>query len=216
MRKYRCFFAFLAIIGILSFSCSRSEPEISYGFIQLVMYQGEEGGPPREQYSFFVIPEDEDGIENIDILNLYHDMEQLKWQIHSDDWVSLVKDGKTWIGTRSIANREGSLPRGVFRAELITKGGESAERNFTYDGKVRFPFPELAVVSGVYTVISEWPVNSLVCYDNTGKYVTTVKLSSLSDSIAQLRLPSEVRTVSLWAEDESNFCSAFTNAIPIN
>jgi hypothetical protein len=215
MGKYRYFFAFLAIIGLLSLSCSRSKPEISFGFIQLVLYQGEDGNP-KEQYSFFVIPEDEDGIENLDILNLYHDREQLKWQINNEDWVSLVKDGKTWIGTRGIAARDGTLPRGVFRAELITKGGESAERGFTYDGNARFPFPELTIINGVYTVISEWPVNSLVFYDNTGKYSTTVRLTSLSGSISQFRLSSGIRTVSLWAEDESNFCSAYTNAVLID
>jgi hypothetical protein len=115
-----------------------------------------------------------------------------------------------------LAIREGTLPRGIFRAELITKGGESAERSFTYDGKARFPFPELAIINGVYTVISEWPVNHLVCYDNAGRYSTTIQLSSLTGTVSQLRLPSAVRTVSLWAEDESNLCSAFTNAVPVN
>jgi hypothetical protein len=99
---------------------------------------------------------------------------------------------------------------------LISKGGESTERNFTYDGNVRFPFPELEISGGLYTINSQWPVNRLVIYDNTGSYISTVTLESLTGSISQLRLSTSARIAALWAEDEANFCSAFTNAVPIN
>ena len=99
---------------------------------------------------------------------------------------------------------------------LVNKGGESSERNFTFDGNVRFPFPEIEISNGIYTVISEWPVNRLVCFDRTGSYSSTITLDSFSGSISQLRLPQSITTVALWAEDENNFCSAYTNAVSIN
>jgi len=202
-----------ALVLVLAVSCSRTTPEITFGFIQLVLYQGERG--PQEQYSFFIIPEDEDGMENLEELYLYHDREQLRWHIKNDEWISYTQDGKTWIGTRSISVREGSLPRGVYRAVLINKGGEKGERNFTYDGDVRYPFPEITVEDGVFTINSEWPLNRLVCYDRTGNYTNTVELSSLTGDVSQLNLPSSVISAALWTEDTSNFCSAFTNAVSI-
>jgi hypothetical protein len=208
--QYILFLIFL----VLSVSCSKTKPEITFGFIQLVLYQGETG--PQEQYSFFIIPEDEDGMENLKELYLYHDREQLRWHIKNDEWISYTQDEKTWIGTRSISVREGRLPRGVYRAVLVNKGGERGERNFTYDGEVRYPFPEIKVVDGIYTINSEWPVNRLVCYERTGNYSNTVELSSLTGSIAQLNLPSSVSTVALWAEDTSNFCSAYTNVVSVH
>jgi len=201
-------------ITISSISCTRSEPEIIFGFIKLVLYQGDFG--VQEHFSFFIMPDDEDGIDNLDELYLYHDREQLRWHIKSDEWQRSLHDGREWIGTRSLTTREGTLPRGLFRAVLINKGGESTQRSFTYDGNVRYSFPELLISGGDYTVNSQWPINRLVCYDSSGNYSTTITLSSLSGSISSLRLPSNVRTAALWAEDDANFCSAFTTVVPIN
>jgi len=206
-------FLFILLI-LISISCSRTKPEITYGFIQLVLYQG--NPDPVQHFSFFIIPEDADGMENLDELYLYHDKEQLRWKINKDDWITYNHEGKDWIGTRSLAIRDGELPKGVFRAVLVNKGGESSERNFTFDGNVRFPFPEIEISNGIYTVISEWPVNRLVCFDRTGSYSSTITLDSFSGSISQLRLPQSITTVALWAEDENNFCSAYTNAVSIN
>jgi len=209
---YISFFAVL--IAAFGISCTRTEPQISFGFIKLVLYQGEE--TPQEHFSFFIIPSDDDGFENLDELYLYHDKEQLRWRIKNDEWIRHTHDGREWIGTRSITTNEGSLPRGVFRAVLVNKGGESTERNITYDGSARYPFPELEITRGEYTVKSEWPVNNLVCYDNSGNHVGTFRLQTLTGSTSQLRLPSSARTAALWAEDEANFCSAFTDVVPLN
>jgi len=204
---------FLSIL-ILSNSCTRTEPKISYGFIKLVIYQGEP--EHNEHFSFFILADDGDGFDNLDELFLFHDREQLRWHLKNDEWLRLTIDGNEWIGSRSIAVQEGSLPRGVFRAVLINKGGEKTERNFIYDGNVRYPFPDLEIINGTYLVNSQWPVNRLVFFDSSGNYTNTVTLESLSGSMSGLRLPTGVRTAALWAEDEANFCSAFTYVVPVN
>jgi hypothetical protein len=215
LLKTSIFIFFTVILtAVLSVSCTKSAPKINYGYIQLVLYQGIDG--PQEHYSFFIMPEDEDGIENLDEIYLYHDREQLRWNIKSDEWQKYTQDGKDWIGTRSFAVKEGSLPRGLFRAVLINKGGESIERSFTYDGNVRYAFPEINISGGIYNVTSQWNVNRLVCYDNAGSYLATVTLTSKTGSVSDLKLPSSARTAALWAEDEDNFCSAFTNVVPLN
>ena len=207
------FSVFLTAVVLLSGSCSRSKPEIPFGFIKLVLYQGESA--PQEHFSFFILAEDDDGIENLDELYIFHDREQLRWHLKSDEWISYTHEDKTWIGTRSLAVQEGSLPRGVFRAVLINKGGEKGERSFTYDADVRFPFPELEIEDDMYIIRSEWPVNRLVCYDRAGSYTTTIIPPSLTGSVSQLNLPSAVRSVALWAEDEARFSSAFTNVVAV-
>jgi len=202
-----------AFTAVLSVSCTRSAPEIKYGYIQLVLYQDKDG--PREYYSFFILPEDEDGIDNLEELYLYHDREQLRWNLKNDEWQRYTQDGKAWIGTRSLTVSEGELPRGLFRAVLVNKGGESVERSFTYDGNVRYPFPEIDISDGVYSVNSQWPVNRLVCYDNTGNYLATVNLPSKIGSVSDLKLPQAARTAALWSEDEANFSNAFTNVVSL-
>ena len=195
-------------------SCSRTVPEIPFGFIKLVLYEEEEG--PREYYSFFILPEDDDGIENLDELYLYHDREQLRWLIKSDEWITYTQDDKTWIGSRSLSVLDGmTLPRGVYRAVLVNKGGERGERSFTFDAYPRYSFPELEIEEGMYTIRSEWPVNRLVGYDRAGNYSTTIIPQSFSGRVSQLNLSSAVRAVALWAEDEAHFTSAFTNVVPV-
>ena len=200
----------------LAVSCSRSEPKIAFGFIELVYYQ--DNNRPQERFSFFIIPEDEEGVENLADLYLYHDREQLRWHIKSEDWISYTQDGKTWIGTRSIAIGEDEiLPRGQYRAVLVNKGGEKAERNFSFDApeEPRFPFPVLDISGGEYTVTSQYPRNSLVFYDDQGNYVHTETLSRLSGQLSELNIPSNARTAALWAEDTQYFTSAYTYVISI-
>ena len=205
-----------AVFFVSLFSCSRTEPRISYGFMELVYYQGSE--KPRERFSFFIIPDDDDGIENLEELYLYNDREQLRWLIKSDDWVSFVQDGTTWIGSRSITVSEDEiLPRGQYRAVLVNKGGEKSERNFSFDApeESRFPFPSLGISEGRYTVNSNWPENRLVCYDGDGNYLSTVSLPGMSGEVSSLGIPSNARTAALWAEDALYYTSAFTEVAAV-
>ena len=207
----------VVIAVVVAVSCSKTEPNIAFGFIELVYYQSR--GRPVEQFSFFIVAEDDDGIENLADLYLYHDREQLRWHIPSDDWVSYTESGKTWIGSRSIAIGENeNLPRGQFRAVLVNKGGEKTERNFSFDAPEDsvFPFPTLEISGGRYTVRSAYPENRLVCYDDQGYYVHTANLDSLTGSINDLGIPSNVRTAALWAQDARRSTSAFTDVAALN
>jgi len=210
----KIFFILIFSAVFLFFSCSNAKPEIKYGFIQSVLLNNTAEGP-KEHFSFFIIPHDDDGIENLDELHLYHDREQLRWIIKSGEWITLTQDGSTWIGTRSITSRETYLPRGVFRAVLVNKGGDSTERYFTFDGNARYAFPEIEISGGIFNVNSAWPVNKLIGYDSSGSYAATVNLSSMSGNVSDLGFSSNVRSAALWAEDVSSFCAAITNIISI-
>ena len=195
------------------FSCSKAEPRIVFGFIELIYYSGKD--KPEERFSFFILGEDDDGLENLSELYLYHDREGLRWLVNSGDWISHEEDGKTWIGSRNIAMTEGAaLPRGVYRAVLVNKGGEKTERNFTYDGPEDspHPFPFLSINEGMYRIDSRYPVNHLICYDQQGKQVQTVILTQIEGSVRDLKLVSNARTAALWAEDPEYHISALTDA----
>jgi hypothetical protein len=197
-------------------SCSRSEPVISYGFISLAYYQGTER--PEERFSFFIIPDDDDGIENLADLYLYHDREQLRWRIQSEDWLVHEQDGQTWIGTRSIAmTGDETLPRGQYRAVLVNKGGERSERLFAFDApeEPRFPFPFIALAEDRYRIDSNYPVNRFIGYDEQGNLVSVLPLDRNEGQLSDLGFPSEVRAVALWAEDPVYYTSVLTDAAPL-
>jgi len=216
--KFKRLLAFLLFCVLtLCFSCSRAEPRIVYGFIELYYYPGSSG--PEERISFFILPEDDDGVENLSELYLYHDREGLRWLITSEDWIEYEEAGRIWIGTRSIAMPDGfSLPRGQYRAVLVNKGGESTAREFTYDGPEisPYPFPGLTIEGGFYTIDSQYPINFFLCYDQQGRAVQTLLVQNKGGVIAALDLLSTVRTVAIWAEDQTYRISALTEAVPIS
>jgi hypothetical protein len=210
------FFILSTIALAVFFSCSRAEPEILYGFINLVYFMGKE--KTEERFSFFILPEDDDGIDNLSELYLYNDREGLRWLITSDDWIRYEEDGKTWIGSRSIAMfGDASLPRGQYRAVLFNKGGESKERRFTYDGPEipPYPFPSLSFSEGSYQIDSQYRVNRLIGYDQQGKIAQVIQVRELRGSLIDLRVAGTVRTIALWAEEPEYHLSILTEAISI-
>jgi hypothetical protein len=216
----RLFCSVLTILSVLSAglaaSCSRSEPRIPFGFIELVYYQ--ESGGPKERFSFFVISEDDDGLENLDELRLHHDREGLRWTLKSNDWISYEEEGKTWIGSRSIAmSGDDTLPRGQYRAVLVNKAGEKTERAFTFDApeSSRFPFPRLSITEGRYEADSKYPENQFICYDERGNFIKTLPLINPVGIVSELDIPSNVRTVALWADDPEYSTAALTAMVSI-
>ncbi|MDR2184083.1 MAG: hypothetical protein LBO80_00220 [Treponema sp.] len=226
--------ALAAFLGglVLLCSCSRTEPKISYGILRLVYFEeslpeaspaaDSPGKVPRpdiiERYSFFVIPEDEDGLEDIDRLELRYDREGLIWSLSSEDWISLQHEGQTWVGSRSIAMVDGeTLPRGQFRAVLTDKGGERSERLFTFDApaEARFPFPRWVAGEGFYRIESLYPEHYFICYDGQGAVLGAFPLNSTVGELAELELPPETRGIALWADDPEYSTAALTGVISL-
>ena len=207
--------AFLCLLPVL-FSCSQAEPKILYGFIESVYYPGKD--KPVERYSFFILPEDDDGIENLSELYIYHDQEGLRWQIGCEDWIQHTEDDRTWVGSRAIAMFEdNALPRGLYRAVLVNKGGIKTERSFTYDGPEEpvHQFPFLSISGGSYSVNSTYPLNHLICYDQHGNSVQTIRLTQMQGNTRDLRVSNSARSAALWAEDPEYRSSALTEALPL-
>ncbi|MDR2631367.1 MAG: hypothetical protein LBC60_10630 [Spirochaetaceae bacterium] len=216
MYKRPLLWLWTVFAALVFLSCSRAEPKISYGFIRLVYY--ETSGRPQERFSFFVLPADDDGIEDINELYLHYDREGLFWTLSADDWISYESEGQTWIGSRSITMMDGeTLPRGQYRAVIMDKGGEKSERLFSFDAPAdpRFAFPVLTVNDGRYRIESLYPENRFICYDEGGELLTVIDAPPREGTVANLNLPSNARTVALWAEDAEYLTSALTEVVPI-
>ncbi|GHV85899.1 hypothetical protein AGMMS50230_15070 [Spirochaetia bacterium] len=194
-------------------SCSQAVPEISYGSLELVCY--ENGGNPVERFTFFVLPRDNDGIEDLEELWLYHDWEGLSWQLVSKNWITQTVDGDAWIGSRSITMEDGSsLPRGLYRAVLVDKGGSRAERTLSFDAPER-EFPLLVINGDTYRIDSRYPEQNLLAYDNEGNYLLTIVPPSMEGNLSALGLPSRAESLALWARDPGRSVSAFTDIVPL-
>jgi hypothetical protein len=184
----------------------------------LVYYESPRLG--EERFSFFILPKDEDGVEDLSDLYLYHDLAGLSWRLSAGDWVAYESEGQTWIGSRSIAMLDGeTLPRGQFRAVLVDKGGERGERLFAFDApdEPRYPFPSLRYTAETrrYRIESQYPRHYFICYDDAGNYLGTEPVAALEGSTGDLNLPSGTRLAALWAEDPERSVSALTNLVSL-
>ena len=205
-------------LSLVYSSCSRSEPRILYGFMEKTYHWDWDTERAERRYSFFILCEDDDGIENLSELYLFHDREGLRWRITSGDWIQFEEGGRTWIGSRHIAMHAGEhLPRGQFRAVLVNMGGERTERNFTFDvpEDPPHPFPSLHILDGLFRIDSLYPVNRLLCYDEQGHVIQTITLTAATGYLSDLNLSHNVIGVSLWAEDPLYRISALTEVAAI-
>jgi hypothetical protein len=211
-----------AVCGIILFlmvtgaSCTRSSPTVDYCALKVVWVQEESGFVPG--FSFFIMANDQDGPEDFAEVRLYNDHEDLMWTLTPSVWTLLEDRGRTWVGGKTLRMPGGELlPGGQFRAVLVDKSGETGEKTFGFDTPLDSPhrFPSLGVSEGVYTASSTYPDNYLLMYFEDGVYRSQLKLTGLSGTVASLRLPSDVHSIALWADDESKAVSALTNKVYI-
>ncbi|MCX7655630.1 MAG: hypothetical protein N2Z76_03790 [Treponemataceae bacterium] len=121
---------------------------------------------------------------------------------------------RVWIGSHRIQMYPAApLPRGRYRIILRDKGGEHVERSLGLDAPLTpvYQFPRLVLEKGSYRIVSNYPKNDLVAYDQELRLIRTVPLAHTQGSIRDLRLPSSVRAVALWAEDPDRNIAAFTS-----
>ncbi|GMO27559.1 MAG: hypothetical protein Ta2F_03150 [Termitinemataceae bacterium] len=218
--KLKSLFKFLiiAIISLLLSLCSSNAPTLAYSFMQIV-YTESEDSTFVQHITFFVLANDEDGVDDIAELRLYNDFEGLLWKITPDRWTLLTEDSNTWIGSRDFAMPSGEpIPSGQYRAVLIDKGGDQTARTFGFDGAAqsRFPFPKFTVTEGNYVIESQYPDNSFVCYGPSGEFKSIIPVPKKTGTIAELNLGADVVSVGLWANDPANSVSATTKLNPLH
>lgn len=198
---------------VLVAACSQAAPRIDSVSLRLTYRSG-----GRERLSFFALSYDEDGTLDLEELHLLNDRAQLYWTVTSRDWLVVERAGETWVGSHGIAMADGApFPSGVYRAVLVDKGGDRAERDVFFEPpeRGRRRFPSLSVAGGRYRIISSYPNNSLVAYDASGTRLRTVKPKSAEGRISDLSLGPSAQSIALWAEDEEAGVAALTDPVSL-
>jgi hypothetical protein len=214
--------AILAAVGLVlavlsAGACSAAPPRLFSTSLRLVYKPGTDGSP-RESLSFFALASDDDGTVDLEELYLISDKAQLYWRLTAEDWIKVDQGSQVWIGSHAVAMPTGEiLPRGTYRAVLIDKGGDRAERSLalTAPEQAERGFPSFSVNSGRYVVASAYPKNSLVVYDAAGNQIRNQPLAALSGDLAALNLGAAAKSAALWAEDPAQAVAAFTDPVPL-
>jgi hypothetical protein len=199
--------------AVLAASCSQAAPRIDSVSLRLTYRSG-----GNERLSFFALSYDEDGTLDLEELHLLNDRAQLYWTVTSKDWIVVEQSGETWIGSHGISMPDGaSFPRGAYRAVLVDKGGDRAEREIFFDppAAARRQFPSLAVSDGRYRVVSTYQKNSMVAYDVSGARIRVFPLKTKEGRIVDLSLGQSAQSIALWAEDEEAGVAALTDPVSL-
>jgi hypothetical protein len=151
-------------------SCGGRPPRIAQLFYQRNLFKDRELGEIYEKISLFVLPDDPDGLEDLESLFLIHDEHELFWSLDSNTWQEPLLGGETWIGSNAIVMPDGSeLPDGTYRAVLRDLSGEVDEAEFVLTGtgiqKGAGPFPTTSVEDSRVFANSPYGVTEIWVYD---------------------------------------------------
>jgi hypothetical protein len=197
--------------------CSANEPRIVYHYLSLNWFAPDAASASKTPYprlTFFVLPEDNDGFEDIDELRLYNDAAGLYWTVKNADWKTVKAGENTWIGAYDLAMPDNAQPpSGQYRAVIIDKSGEQSEKTFGFDyeaGRHEFPAFTVNLDMQTFSIDTTYPDLRLICFDTQGNEVGAVNVEARSGPLNTLRLPGNARSAALWAEDPAYFTSART------
>jgi hypothetical protein len=194
-----------------------------------LVYYADSSGKISERCNFYALVNDDDGIQDLSKMTLYNDAAGLSWVLPSASWTTIKNGNDTWIGSSGLALAEGSLsgnanfPRGLFRVVLSDQSGETSDYSFSFDPPLTplYPFPVFSYNARTkkYTIKSRYPVNKLLCYDQEGKYIRDVQISSAkadsSGSPSQLSLAAGTVSAALWGQDRDHAVSALTSQVKL-
>jgi hypothetical protein len=181
----------LALIALLG-SCSGEPPVISRVSAQLLYVNDLAADTVSEELAIYVVPEDEDGLDDLEYLHVISDRAELYWSLDSSSWTSARSQNQDWIGTARLAvPPDMSFPRGTYRVLLYDLAGESDEAEFSLGAEVRkpadIPFPRAQEAGG--KIVIDGPVEwyTLLVYTSAGTYVRSFPTQAESTTVESIR-----------------------------
>ena len=181
-----------AILAALADGCSGNAPQIARVSAQLLYVDDLTDGSVHEELALHVVPEDKDGLDDLQYLHLISDKAELYWSLSSDTWSQAKSQNDQWIGSARLAMpRNERFPRGEYRVLLYDLSGDSAEQRFDLDTEVldprEIPFPQAAVVGGRITLTGALGWYAVLVYTGSNTYVKSFAAQAEGVSLDTIR-----------------------------
>ena len=166
-------------IAILTVSCSGEAPEIVHVRPQLHHVDDRSLGERYERLQIYVLAEDRNGIEDVELLYIIHDESDSYWRLNSDNWNVVERDGLVWLGSSGLVmEHHRPFPRGEYRLSIIDASGEGSEESFlltTEELLAESLFPGLLHVEPNVIVDGDWPRVTIRAYTLQGTQIGEYK-----------------------------------------
>ena len=127
LSRLLLFFALLGLGG-----CQNSAPRVESTDWELFRIKSTVDGEVYERLSLFLAAVDDEGVEDLDQLYLYHPESRLYWELTVEEWEEKNREGREWIGCSSFEGID-RLPRGEYRYILIDRAGDRSEESLFLD-----------------------------------------------------------------------------------
>jgi len=174
--------ALLLCAGLFA-ACSGNPPKVTRTSAQLLYVNDLEQGHVSEELAVHVVPEDKDGLDDLEYLHVISDKAELYWSLDSGTWSQLKSQNEDWIGSARLsmpANER--FPRGEYRVMLYDLAGDSDEQRFTVDAELleygEVPFPQVTVTDRRITVTGTFGWYTILVYTSTGTFVKSFSTQS--------------------------------------
>ncbi len=189
-----------ATVVLLLSGCAGNYPEIIEVFWQLNLVapgKESENGIPVERLSFFLHVRDEDGVEDIESIDLLNDQEQLYWRLTDDEWSRFEESNEVWIGSNDIRMyRDGPFPRGAYRVVLTDLAGYEDETSLYITSNRVNPeslsFPTASIRNDTVVLDSRYQRHTLRLYDAGGNVIRVYATSASSIPLSAMASGSDL------------------------
>lgn len=177
---------------LLLASCSGSAPVISRISAQLLYEKEPVSGQILEQLALFVVPEDEDGMDDLEFLHVVADKAELYWSVNSGDWTRVKGQNEEWIGSARLAMPANErFPRGSLRVLLYDLSGDSDEETFVLPPEApepaSLPFPRATVSGGRVSLEGPSDWYTLLVYSPSSAYVRSFPAQARGMDVEAIR-----------------------------
>lgn len=180
------------IVALMVVACSGEPPSITRVATQLIVVEDLEAGTVGEELSVHIVPEDKDGLEDLEYLHVVSDPGELYWTMDSSSWTRTRGQNDEWLGSARLSMPPGEpFPRGEYRLLLYDLAGDSDEETFRLDMDVldtaSIPFPRARIADDKITLDGGFAWYTLLLYSTADTYVRSYPSQAAGVGVETIR-----------------------------
>ena len=181
----------VAAAVLFAVGCTGSPPEILHVDVTLALRFDPSSASRYEALEVYVAVRDDDGDDDVALLQIVHDDRQLVWEFAREEWLTTTYGVDRWIGSSDLRMADDApVPRGAYRALVWDVAQQQATADFFVTHRPvdlsDVVFPTFERRAGRVTVVS--PAEALLRgYNRSGELIVNERVppGPLADEIAR-------------------------------
>lgn len=197
----------LSVMVFFVLSCETGPPEITQFFWQINLVAGTTGDAVHESISLFASVADEEGIDDIEKMVIFSDVNQLYWEIPFSELERKEKDNTKWYGTNALVMPGyESFPVGEYTVRISDYAGHIAEKKLflaaSKNPEDPVSLPSLDISGNTITCHSTRENPQLWIYSSADELLEIAELSGSSFDLNNISSSRDAAYIKVYVYDK--------------